>query len=117
MKSVMVVPTYWGRDSEIGWQLGDEIYDHPTPLDKEGTLGRFIDSMHTLDCRNFELIILIAVTTPEIRDEAYEKVNQILKNRDLPVKTYLVGDEQLDRIKDFYRENYPDFPRDLLTLS
>ncbi len=117
MKTVMVVPTYWGRDSDTGWQLGDEIYDHPTPLDKEGTLGRFIDSMHTLDCRNFELIILIAVTTPEIRDEAYEKVNQILKNRDLPVKTYLVGDEQLDRIKDFYRENYPDFPRDLLTLS
>lgn len=117
LKTVMVVPTYWGRDSDTGWQLGDEIYDHPTPLDEEGTLGRFIDSMHTLDYRDFELIILIAVTTPEIRDEAYAKVNEILKDKELPVNTYLVGDEQLNRIKDFYRENHPDLSRNLFDLS
>ncbi len=116
MKAIMVVPTYWGRDSETGWQLGDEIYDHPTPLDQEGTLGRLIDSMHILENRDFELIILIAVTTPEIRDEAYEKVKEILKEKNLPIKTYLVGDEQLSKIKNIYIKNHPGFSINLLSL-
>ncbi len=117
MKTVMVVPTYWSRDSETGWQLGDEIYDHPTPIDQEGTLGRFIDSLHNLEFRDFELIILIAVTTPEIRDKAYKKVKNILQEKKLPVKTYLVGDRQLALIRDFYRVKYPDFSTDLISLT
>jgi hypothetical protein len=36
----MVIPSYWARESEIGWKEGDTIYDHPTPLDNEGTLLR-----------------------------------------------------------------------------
>jgi len=52
MKTVMVVPTYWGIDSETGWQLGDEIYDHPVPIDEAGTLGRLIDSLKVLNDRD-----------------------------------------------------------------
>lgn len=81
MKTVMVVPTYWGRASKTGWQLGDEVYDHPVAIDEEGTLGRLIDSMKLLNDRDFELVILVAVTTPELREEAFQKVNSILKKK------------------------------------
>ncbi len=110
MKTVMVVPTYWGRESKTGWQLGDEIYDHPVPIDEEGTLGRLIDSLKVLNDRDFELVILVAVTTPKLREEALQKVNSILKNKNLPVKTYVIGDKQLNKITAIYKKNnhYPE---------
>jgi hypothetical protein len=36
MKATMVIPSYWTRESKAGWQTGDAVYDHPTPLDSEG---------------------------------------------------------------------------------
>lgn len=99
MKKVMVVPTYWGRDANTGWQLGDDIYDHPTPVDQEGTLGRLIDSMKILNNINFELVILIVVTTADIIEEAYQKVDEIIKKHQPPVKTYIIGNRELDKIR------------------
>lgn len=49
MKTAMVIPTYWGRESSIGWKEGDAVYDHPTPLDREGTLARAIESIKILN--------------------------------------------------------------------
>jgi len=40
MKVTMVIPSYWARESGVGWKEGDAIYDHPSPLDSEGTLLR-----------------------------------------------------------------------------
>ena len=54
MKATMVIPSYWGRKSSVGWQEGDAIYDHPTPLDDEGTLQRALQSTAVLedtDCK------------------------------------------------------------------
>ncbi|MGM0601994.1 MAG: cyclic nucleotide-binding domain-containing protein [Bacillota bacterium] len=103
MKTIMVIPTYWGRHSEVGWQMGDEIYDHPTPIDQEGTLGRTLDSMQVIENTDYELIILVAVTTPELQEEAYKKVEQIVKEHFPPVKTYIIGDGHLSDIKMEYR--------------
>ncbi len=100
----MVVPTYWGRNSEIGWQMGDAIYDHPTPIDQEGTLGRLLDSMHIINNDNFELAIIIAVTTPELKKTAYKKVNQIIEKHQPPVKTYIITDQHLNKIKKLYHQ-------------
>ena len=48
MKVTMVIPSYWGRKKEEGRKQSDSIYDHPTPLDEEGTLGRLLDSISLL---------------------------------------------------------------------
>ena len=45
MKATMVIPSYWGRKKKEGRKETDTIYDHPTPLDEEGTLGRLLDSL------------------------------------------------------------------------
>ena len=48
MRKVVVIPTYWSREKDEGWQEGDAVYDHPTPLDDEGTLRRTLESMKLL---------------------------------------------------------------------
>jgi len=116
MKKVMVVPTYWGRDSETGWQLGDDIYDHPTPIDKEGTLPRFFKSLQILADKEFELVIILATTTPEIEEEASEKVEKIIKEYSpKEVTTYLFSARTLNKIKSFYNEK-SSLPLRLFTL-
>jgi len=115
MKTVMVIPTYWGRDSETGWQMGDAIYDHPTPVDQEGTLARTLASLKIIDNKEFELIILVAVTTPELIDEAYQQAKKIVEKNCPPVKTYLIGDNQLQAAKNIYQKKSNVSP-DLLSL-
>ncbi len=116
MKTIIVIPTYWGRDSETGWQLGDEIYDHPTPIDQEGTLGRTLESMKIIKNKDFELIILAAVTAPELEEEAEQQLKKIIKEHCPAVKTYLIGDKELNKVKEIYR-NKSDINTDLLCLK
>ena len=57
MKVIMVIPSYWARETTIGWKEGDAIYDHPTPLDSEGTLLRAIQSIDIIKDKDFQLVI------------------------------------------------------------
>lgn len=116
MKTIMVIPTYWGRDSETGWQMGDEIYDHPTPIDQEGTLARTLSSLEVIKNKDFELIILVAVTTPELVDQAYQRAEEIIKKVCPSVKTYLIGDNQLQAAKNIYWQK-SDLNPELLSLK
>jgi CRP-like cAMP-binding protein len=115
MKTIMVIPTYWGRDSETGWQMGDAIYDHPTPIDQEGTLARTLESLKIIKNKDFELIILVAVTTPELIDEAYQRAKEIVTKKCPSVKTYLIGDNQLQAAKNIYQQE-SNLNTDLLSL-
>jgi len=117
MKTFMVIPTYWGRNSSTGWQVGDDIYDHPTPLDQKGTLARTLKSIEILNNKNFDLIIPIVTTTPEIREDAYKKVKKIVKKVNPAVKTYLFADKQLNEIKNFYNNHNMLAETELLKLS
>ena len=66
MKVTMVIPSYWAREREVGWKEGDAIYDHPTPLDSEGTLLRAIQSIKKLEDKDFQLVILAVATAEDI---------------------------------------------------
>lgn len=83
MKLVMVVPTYWARASSVGWQEGDLIFDHPTPLDGPDTLCRFLRSLAVLGETDFSLALVVVPTSPEIEDEAVSRVGEIIR-ADLP---------------------------------
>ncbi len=117
MKTVMVIPTYWGRNSKEGWQVGDDIYDHPTPLNENGTLARTLKSIEILKNKDFDLIIPIVTTTPEIKKQAYHKVKKIVAKVNSPVKTYLFADRQLGEIKKLYNDNNMISETKLLKLS
>jgi CRP-like cAMP-binding protein len=100
MRTTVVIPTYWGRKKEIGWREGDAVYDHPTPIDEEGTLGRTLESMKILKNKDFKLIILICPTTDEVEKEAQEKVKKIIGEVRLGIETYIFTVDNLREIKE-----------------
>ncbi|HLI57488.1 MAG TPA: hypothetical protein VKY26_10725, partial [Actinomycetota bacterium] len=53
----VVVPTYWTRPGGEA-RAGDAVYDHPTPVDDEGTLGRLLESLVRLDTNRFYVVTI-----------------------------------------------------------
>ena len=89
MRKTMVIPTYWCRRTGEAWREGDAVYDHPTPVDQEGTLERTLVSMKQFREKDFKLVILICPTTPEVESDAYEQVLRIVRRAQLNAGTYL----------------------------
>lgn len=98
MKKTIVVPTYWGRDSKTGWQPGDLVFDHPTPLDGNDTLGRFLDSLRVLDTTDYEVALVVVPTADEIAEEALNRVKQIVSTTSSPVAPQLFTTATLNSI-------------------
>lgn len=98
MKTIMMIPSYWSREAAVGWQPGDMIYDHPTPMDEKGTLSRTLESLQILENTNFTLIILACATAADIEQEVETRVREIVLEADPPVETYVISHSHLDRI-------------------
>ncbi len=79
MKKAIVIPTYWSRRSQRGWVEGDDVYDHPTPLDREGTLGRTLESLRNLATKDFELVIVVVAVSDEIAEEVEPRVERLVR--------------------------------------
>ncbi|MCD4768230.1 MAG: hypothetical protein K8R34_17230 [Methanosarcinales archaeon] len=78
MKVCMVIPSYWARESKDGWIAGDAVYDHPTPLDEDGTLLRALQSLDVLEDKDFQVVVIAAATAGDIKDRVEEKVAGII---------------------------------------
>ncbi len=104
MKKAVVVPTYWGRPSSQGWRKGDIIYDHPTPLDKEGTFLRLIESISLLDDKDFTLFLLVATTNPELDEAAERRVRELLAGARAEVEVVVFAPSQLRKLKALIEE-------------
>jgi len=102
MKVTMVIPSYWARESKVGWKEGDAIYDHPTPLDNEDTLLRTIRSIEILKDKDFQLIILAVATSEDIASQVEKKVDSIITSASLTlgVKVSLFANSQLRQVHD-----------------
>ncbi|MEA3420530.1 MAG: hypothetical protein U9Q97_02485 [Acidobacteriota bacterium] len=100
MKVKVVIPSYWGRKSNIGWKEGDAIYDHPTPLDSEGTLLRAIQSIGILKDKHFQLVIIAIATAEDIETQVEKKVADIIKSASpaTRVEILLFGHSHLKQI-------------------
>jgi hypothetical protein len=104
MRKVVLIPTYWSRKKADGWKEGDAVYDHPTPLDGEETLGRTLESMKQLTAKDFKLCLLICPTTPDVCEEAEKRVKEIVRKADLKAETYLFTYSDLQRVRDIVFE-------------
>jgi hypothetical protein len=104
MDVTMVIPTYWARAGSIGWQEGDAVYDHPTPLDQEGTLLRALQSMGVLADKDFRLVILVIATAEAIEGEVEAKVAPMVRSAAASgIETLLFGPSQLKQIHELLR--------------
>jgi len=99
MNISMVIPSYWMRKRDEGYKKGDIIYDHPTPIDEEGTLLRAINSIKVLNNKDFELILIAATTTDDINEEIEFKLRKILKDINSDVKIRLFTESNLKKLQ------------------
>ncbi|MDR0491618.1 MAG: cyclic nucleotide-binding domain-containing protein [Oscillospiraceae bacterium] len=98
MRKVVLIPTYWSRDKEDSWHEGDAVYDHPTPVDEDGTLQRTLESMKKLKYKDFKLVLLVCPTTPEVADRAEKRVVDIVRRAKLKAETYIFTISDLERV-------------------
>lgn len=109
MQVTMVIPSYWGRKKEEKWRETDTIYDHPTPLDGEGTLGRLLESLSLLKNKNFRVVILGVSTAEDIQGKVEQKVTSLAKEMPIGVETLVFSYSHLSKIHQFMtRENRSD---------
>ena len=117
MRVSVVIPTYWGRRKSVGWQEGDGVFDHPTPLDEEGTLQRTLESMDILKNKDFSLIIPICPTTSEIEAEVVKKVISIIEKSNFSIETYIFTPQTVRDVKMKLIETGYDGDLSLLSLE
>ena len=98
MKVTMVIPSYWGRKKSEGWKETDAVYDHPTPLDEQGILGRALESISILEKTDFNLVILGVSTARDIQQEVESKVSSVVKESMTGVKTHFFSYSHLAKI-------------------
>jgi hypothetical protein len=102
MKTVMVIPTYWARDSATGWQPGDAVYE---------------DSLAVLESNDFSLVVLACATTPEIEEAVENRVSEIVRTSKRPVDTYVISHSQLRDLQAVIVESGSSELADILSLT
>ena len=113
----MVIPSYWGRKKKDGRKETDTIYDHPTPLDDEGTLGRLLDSVSVIKNKTFRLVILGVATAPDIQEEVEHKLASLIANSAKEVEILLFSYSQLAAIHRFLSQSKMKEMTSLLQLD
>lgn len=81
MKVTMVIPSYWGRKKEQERKPQDRIYDHPTPLNEDGTLGRLLDSINLIRNKDFQVVILGVAAAQDIQADVESRLSSIIRGR------------------------------------
>ncbi len=117
MQATMVVPSYWGRKKSDGWKKTDSVYDHPTPLDEEGTLQRLLDSLAILEDRNFQVIILGIATAEDIQEDVEKKLSAMIEESSPVVDTRLFSYSHLRAVHSHLHKHQMDELVPLLQLD
>ncbi len=78
LKTFIVIPTYWGRLTGQAPQLGDALFDHPTPVDGESTLPRLLQSLQQQEGAEFAVLIITAAVTASVEATAAQRVAELI---------------------------------------
>ncbi|MCP4668628.1 MAG: hypothetical protein GY849_19980 [Deltaproteobacteria bacterium] len=97
MKTTMVIPSYWAREGGLGTKETDAVYDHPTPLDEEGTLKRALESLGILEDKDFDLVVIAVANAEDAEAKVEEKVAHIVSSTPCPVPVRLFSHAHLRR--------------------
>lgn len=77
-KVTIVIPTYWTWPTDIKSKEESFIFDHPTPLDLDGTLARTLESFKKINYPDFDILVVTVSTNSEIVDRVEKKVQGII---------------------------------------
>jgi hypothetical protein len=116
LRATIVIPSYWGRSSEEPFNINDSVYDHPTPLDVDGTVGRALESIRVLESRDFNVVVLACATSADIAASVEDKVNGIVApfKKEFPVA--VVSHSFENRVKEKLAQ-VGDVDADLISMT
>jgi len=96
VEPVLVIPTFWTRRRSVRGRSVDEsaaIYDHPTPIDSEGTLAQCLESVQRVNGLG-RVVVIAAATDPSIEHQAEDRVRDIVA--DFPgLDAFVVGPAEM----------------------
>ena len=95
-KTWIVVPTYWTFPSG---ERGEEqtVFDHPTPLDEEGTLRRTLESFRVLD-GEFAVLVVAACAHGDLGEATGRRVRELIAPLADDLRLYLVAPGDIGRL-------------------
>jgi hypothetical protein len=115
MRFCLAVPTYWTHPGGRGEE--EVIYDHPTPLDADGTLGRFLDSTQKLTDANSQVVVVAAAAAQSLQAAVEQRVRNLLINHPQSRPPLLFSYSHLGKLQLYCRQQgHADFSG-LLSLS
>jgi len=103
-KPTIVVPTYWGAAGNQIYNQEEIVYDHPTPLNSDGTLPAFFDSLNVLNDKNFQVTIIAVPNSDMIVSDVIEKVGQIVNPYRDKYEITILHPQNLEILKKQLRE-------------
>jgi hypothetical protein len=115
-KFTIVIPSYWGRSSGEPPCEEDAVYDHPTPLDAEGTLTRALESIRLLAGDGFRVVVLGAATHAELEAGIEKRLEEIVSpfKRYYPVALLTHSNER--EMKKMISQRGPEGSEEMLSL-
>jgi len=75
----VIIPTFWTRRRARISENPLTVYDHPTPIDSDGTLPDCLRSLEGVEGLG-RVVLIVAATDPGIEHAAEDKVRQILED-------------------------------------
>lgn len=105
MNTTIVIPSYWGRSWKEPLNLEDDLYDHPAPVDEEGTLERALRSFERLEDKDFNIVIVGVATNQEFQEVCQEKLRAILRKVKLPAPINLFSYLEMEILKEKLKES------------
>ncbi|MFW6122976.1 MAG: hypothetical protein ACOC6L_01915 [Thermodesulfobacteriota bacterium] len=112
---LLAVPTYWTHPEGRGRE--EVFFDHPTPLDTDGTLRRTLDSFILLADPGVSVAVVAAATTPALNPAMEDRLQEIVSSPPLPYPVTWFLPSHLARLQDFLRRQGREGWVDLLSLS
>ena len=88
MNPAVIIPTFHTAPTKRGAAKPSRLYDHPTPLNEQGTLGRCLNSLQQV--RGLGQVIILVAAEGGVEDEAAKKVQNIA-NQFPQMHTLVIG--------------------------
>ncbi len=115
MRFCLAVPTYWTFPGGEGEE--EIIYDHPTPLDAEGTLWRFLASIQKFAGSKVQVVLVAVAAAESLQVAVEQRVGSFLKNLPQPPPYFLFSYSHLEKLRVFCRQQGHEDFSGLLSLS
>jgi len=119
MKSAtIVIPSYWGPADGLSGGEEEIIFDHPTPLNEEGTLGWLLDSLELVNTQEFKVVVVVVANASHITNEVIAKVQDVVEPYSAHYDIALLHSQNLNRLRHaLIHDGVPEAACELINLD